>query len=235
MTAEKYHVLLWSVVLPVILSVVWPCGAWAGRGGKAVGPANKQTAKTVSGDEWNTAAYKQLEQAVDLSAWTVDTPLSEAVELLRNSVEPKLKIVVLWGQLGREAFIGRDTPIYLDGISGIRLDSALRLLLLSVSEADVPLGYYVDHGVIIITTKESLRKRAMVMRVYNVSELTILGGGMDFGTQLQGGLDRGGSRHGGGLGTIRTRGGTSRSQTQAEQIAKLIKETINPDSWKKDY
>jgi len=74
-----------------------------------------------------------LSQPVDLSAFTLDMPFGEAIEILRNSNEPPLNLVVLWRDLRENAFIEQSTPIYMEGISGIPLRKGLELLLMAVS------------------------------------------------------------------------------------------------------
>ena len=47
-------------------------------------------------DPADQAAYEQLDRIVDLSALSPGIPFAEAIDKLKNSVEPPLKIVVLW-------------------------------------------------------------------------------------------------------------------------------------------
>ena len=94
----------------------------------------------------NRAVYKQLQQTVDLSAITLDTTFGEAIEFLRNSAEPPLKIVVMWRDLGDNANIDQDTPIKIDGVPKIRLHAGLDILLLAVSSEFAKLGYIVKDG-----------------------------------------------------------------------------------------
>jgi len=112
----------------------------------------------------------QSRRTVDLSALTYHTTFSEAIDILRNSTEPPLKIVVLWKDLSENAYVEPDTPIKIDGVSGIRLRTGLELVLMSVYSGFAKLGYVVKGGVIIIATKESLPDK-MVTRVYDISYL----------------------------------------------------------------
>jgi hypothetical protein len=116
-----------------------------------------------------SAAYvhKQLEQIVDLSGFRPEMAFSEALEELKNSVEPALVIVVLWRDLEEKAEVDRTTPINLDPIPAIRLGTALELLLRSVSAGGAKLGYVVDDGVVIIATAESLPDE-LETRVYDI-------------------------------------------------------------------
>jgi len=108
---------------------------------------------------------------MDPSTFTPQMPLSEAVEILRNSTFPPLNIVVLWKDLEENADINPETPIGIDGVSGVSLSRHLKSLLDGVSGGSPErLGYVVDDGVIVISTLGTLPKR-MVTRVYDVTDL----------------------------------------------------------------
>jgi len=108
---------------------------------------------------------------MDPSTFTPQMPLSEAIEILRNSTFPSLNISVLWKDLEENADIYPDTPIGVDGVSGVPLRRHLKSLLAGVSGgAPEELGYVVDDGVIIVATLDSLPQR-MVTRVYDVTDL----------------------------------------------------------------
>ncbi|MHC4657984.1 MAG: hypothetical protein ACYS83_02250 [Planctomycetota bacterium] len=110
---------------------------------------------------------RQLDEIVDLSGLNPEMSFSDALEELKNSVKPRLNIIVLWRDLEENAEIDRTTPINMDPISVIRLGTALELLLKSISRGVVELGYVVEDGVIIIATKESLPSD-METRVYDI-------------------------------------------------------------------
>jgi len=159
-------------------------------------------------EEADKEAYTQLDEVVDLSALTPVMTLSEAIEELKNSVEPPLKIVVLWRDLSESATIEPDTPINMDGIPAIRLGTGLENLLKAVSGGFVDLDYVVQNGVITIATVDSLPSK-MVTRVYDVTDLLgqpaqfrmgMLGMGM-MGGGMGGGYGGGGmGGYGGGMG-----------------------------------
>ena len=108
---------------------------------------------------------------VSPSSFKPDMPFSEAIDILRNSTVPPLNIAVLWKDLQENADIYRDTPIGMNGLSGVPLRTHLKILLMSVSGGAVEkLGFVVDDGVIIIATQSSLPKK-VVTRVYDVSDL----------------------------------------------------------------
>ncbi len=110
--------------------------------------------------------------ARSVASLTPQTPFSEAIDILRNSTTPPLNIVVLWKQLADGAGVYRETPIGLDGLSGLRAGQCLDLLILSLSAgASAKLGYVVDKGVITISTTDTLPARKPVTRVYDISDL----------------------------------------------------------------
>jgi len=181
-------------------------------------------------------------------------PFSEAIDILRNSTDPPLKIVVLWRDLSENADVEKDTPIYIDGVSGIPLRTSLKLLLRAVSSGPAKLDYVVEGGIIIVGTKDSLPAK-MVVRIYDISYLAARPAtfGFNFGT----GFVRGwpvranwGRIGPGAVGGTRgrrtygrsvrrgTRGGTvtirgqSRRVREQNEMPQLIKYTIRPDSWR---
>jgi bla regulator protein BlaR1 len=117
----------------------------------------------------NEAVYTQLDLNVDLSGLTPNMPFGEAIALLKNSVDPPLKIVVLWQALYDNADIDQSTPINIDAIPSTRLGTALKLLLKSVSNF-AELDYAVEDGIIYIATIESLPAK-FETRVYDISDL----------------------------------------------------------------
>ena len=139
--------------------------------------------------------------AVSPSNFTPDMPFIEAINILRNTTIPPLNIIVLWKNL-EAADIYRDTPIGIDGASGVPLRTHLKLLLMSLSAGSTEkLGYVVDGGAIIISTESTLPKK-MRTQIYDITDLvgTPAGAGfmpmgmpfgfgaMQFGTMLPMGL-----------------------------------------------
>lgn len=182
----------------------------------------------------NTTVYNQLKQTVDLSALTLDTPFSRAIDLLRNSAEPQLKIVVLWRDLSENANVEPDTPIRIDGVSGIQLRAGLEILLMAVSGSFAKLGYIIEHGVIIIATRQSLPAK-MITRVYNISDLVARPArfGFGFGPGMPGGWPMG--AYAGGRGQMALRGGTNGAaygRRRAGSIADVIRDTVRPNRWR---
>jgi hypothetical protein len=106
------------------------------------------------------------------ASFTPQTPFGEAIDILRNSTRPPLSIVVLWKQLGDGAGVYRDTPIGIDGVSGLRASQVLDLLMLSLSAgSSAKLGYAVEKGVITITTVDTLPAPKRVTRIYDIRDL----------------------------------------------------------------
>ena len=110
-----------------------------------------------------------LRRTVDLSALQPSTTFADALDILRNSVEPSLPIVALWPDLGENAFVDRTTPIGLDMVAPLPVGTALKLVLRSLSSLD-ELAYVIDGGVITVMTRTSAMAR-MQTRVYDLAEL----------------------------------------------------------------
>lgn len=102
--------------------------------------AKRQPAEAIGYEAANIAVYEKLDEVVNLSQLTPETPLSEAIDKLRNSVTPPLTIVVLWRDLYDNASIEPTTPINMDPLTMAPLKTALELLLKSVSGGFANLG-----------------------------------------------------------------------------------------------
>jgi len=113
---------------------------------------------------------EQLEVRVDVSGWTLDTTFGQAIDDLKNSVDPPLRLIVLWRDLYDNAGIDRQTPIMMDGMSEVPLRAALSSLLMAVAGNPGQLGYVVEGGVITVGTKDSLKEKWQT-RVYDISDL----------------------------------------------------------------
>jgi hypothetical protein len=222
-------------------------------------PPKEVINKVATNSVGNRPFYNQTRRPVDLSALTYDTTFSEAIDILRHSTEPPLKIVVLWRDLSENAYVEPDTPIKIDGVSGIRLRTGLELVLKSVDSGFAELGYIVKGGVIIIATKESLPDR-MVTRVYDVSYLLSQPARFGFGFGFAPGLGAGwpGGGYMGYMGRAgqmpltgrispytyghQGRGqsrrgtmaewGTGQGTRRASRISNLIRETVRPNRWR---
>lgn len=217
--------------------------------------AKRKPEEAMGEDPADMIVYEQLSRNVDLSGLSRDMAFIEAIEELKHSVEPPLKIVELWGDLEENAEVHPETAIKIDGISGIRLRMGLELLLKSVSGNFAELGYVVKEGVIIIATKESLPSE-LETRVYDISDLLgrpamyyqrsgmMMGGGMGGGGMYRGdtygGGTGGGGMYGGGMGGVYGDNlvpiyGEPLTEEEkinrANRLIKLIQDTIEPESW----
>ena len=203
-----------------------------------VAKTTRKPDEAIGQDPANAAVMKTLEQIVDLSKLTPEMPFSEAVEEIKNSVTPPLKVVVLWRDLTDNAEIDQTTPINMDGMAAVPLGTALKLLLESVSGGMAKLSYVVENGVIKIATEESL-KEELVPLVYDVSVL--VGRPANFYAATGGGTTGGG---GGSSGTQyfaeyfdveeeEEDKATLQEEARArmEALIQLMQNTVEPDSW----
>ena len=181
----------------------------------------------------DAAVDKQLDEIVDLSQLTPETPFGEAIEMLKNSVAPPLRIFVNWRDLSDNADIDQTTPIHMDPISAIPLRKALGLLLEAVSGGFANINFVVEGGVITIATAASLPSERETL-VYDVTDL--LGRPAEFYTQL-GGAVTAASAGAAGTEQLGTQETLSREQliteatTRANNLVQLIEQTVKPLSW----
>ena len=104
------------------------------------------------------AIEKQLETRVDLSKLNSDTNLEDALEMLRKSVDPPLKLMVLWNDLLNNAFIVKDTNVGCSGkdLHDVPLRAGIDIVLASASGGFAELSYCVKDGIVTIATKDGL-------------------------------------------------------------------------------
>lgn len=127
--------------------------------------------KKLANNLTHDPTYRPAYGLADPSTFNPDMPFGEAIEILRNSKEPPLNIVVLWRDLNENADIDRDTPIGMDGLSGVPLGVVLKSLLRAVSAGSTgELGYTIESRIITIATKDSLPRKRLT-RVYDVPDL----------------------------------------------------------------
>jgi hypothetical protein len=101
------------------------------------------------------ATQEQLQKEVDLAALNSNMPLADAIERLRNAVNPPLRIVVLWNDLKGNR-IDQTTPIGMDGVNPVRLETALKLLVKAVGSS-CNLDYVISDGAITMATRQTLQ------------------------------------------------------------------------------
>lgn len=157
--------------------------------------------------------HSRLAQVVDLSSLTQDTPFREALEILRNSVEPPLELVVFWADLWENAYMSPDTPINMQFFGAMQLRRSLELLLKHSSIRLSEVGFVVEDGFIAIATKEFLHRK-LLLNVTGIADLLGAPAGfsfeMDVGDISQGGTGGGGGRRSTGRAGAATRGSSSR-------------------------
>ena len=165
-------------------------------------------------DEWegrnpaDEKIYKQLEQLVDMSQFSDDMPFYEAIDLLRNSVEPPLPLTVMWKDLSENAFIEKEEPIGIsfgESMVNVPLRTGLEHLLKAVSGGLAEIDFVIDEGMVSIATKETLPD-TLIMETYDVAQLVseqmnMMGGGRGGRGGSSGGMMGGssGGMMGGGM------------------------------------
>ncbi|UCD48719.1 MAG: hypothetical protein JSW27_14435 [Phycisphaerales bacterium] len=102
-----------------------------------------------------------LNTIVDLSILSPEMPFSEAIEHLRNAVEPPLQIVVLWKELLESCEIEPTTPIDMDGLPQVKLETALKVLIEAVSGGFSDISYQIEDDVIVIREEELQEPQAV--------------------------------------------------------------------------
>jgi tetratricopeptide (TPR) repeat protein len=201
----------------------------------------KRVPKEAIGQDPATArVYEQLEQIVDLSELRPDMSFGEALEILRNKVDPPLEIVPLWRDLYDNADIDQSTAINMDPISSVKLGSALKFLLEAVSGGFAELDYGIENGIITIATRESIPTELITL-VYDVTDL--IGVPAEYRTAVTGGGAGGGAAGGtAAVGGGFTEAGTEEEtfsreeqrqerQARIEDLILLIQDTVSPDTW----
>lgn len=113
-----------------------------------------------------------METTVDLSEIDEETTFQEAMDILTDSVRPRLPLVILWNDLENNAFIDKEMPVGLGGFGSVPLKQALKLILLSVSRAGGLKPELAFEGrVITIGTQRGLLQKSIV-KSYSVEDLT---------------------------------------------------------------
>ena len=105
------------------------------------------------------------------ASMTEQTTLEEAINLISNSTQPPVNIVVNWRDLSQNADIDKNTLIGMKGMKGIKVRKALELVLMSVAGNDQTLGYTVEDNVVTVATIDTLGKRKMTTKVYDVTDI----------------------------------------------------------------
>jgi len=153
-------------------------------------------------------------------------PLEDVLRYLQRA--STIAFVPDWPTL-EAAGVTRDTPVTLTlGRAPTRV--VLKYLLRGLPKAE-PLAWYVDDGIVRITTQAEADKD-MVVVVYDVRDLLVevpdffLGGGNNGG---------GAGAGGGGFGGGNNRGnGNGNADDRGEALVELITRTVRPDVWERN-
>ncbi|HPO70499.1 MAG TPA: hypothetical protein PKV53_09325, partial [Anaerohalosphaeraceae bacterium] len=168
---------------------------------KEISARREQAVKEAQTPE-DMAVNELLDKTVDLSMLTEDTTLAEAIELLRNSVDPPLPIVVYWSDLSQNAFVEKTTPINMsgEGLRRVVLRTALSRVLQAVGSGGfAELAYVVQEGTVTVATRDSLPAN-YVTEIYDVADLLNPPANYDedYSSSGYGGGGYGGGGYGGG-------------------------------------
>lgn len=110
---------------------------------------------------------------VDLSGLDSNTPLKEALELIRLSVDPPLPLVIVWNDLQQTLFLDPETPIRVDGFTKIPLKLAIELILSSVSAGPSrPVLLQEDRLLLVVSSRFAARR--MRPAVFDIGELAAI-------------------------------------------------------------
>ncbi len=112
-----------------------------------------------------------LETVVDVSAINEDTTVEEALDILADSVRPRLPFVILWNDLMANAMLQKDMPVGVGGFGRMKLRKALEVILHSLSSrAQTKLILAVEGQVITVGTRSGLLQKSRV-QAYSVEDL----------------------------------------------------------------
>jgi len=147
----------------------------------------------------------------DLSNITPDTTFEEALEIIRNAVDPPLPLVIMWRDIEENGYIRRTTPVGIEGLgNNTSPGQALKLVLTAVSVEGAELEYVVEGGVITVATRALGLGKRRYTRIYDTAELLAAPAGIPgmFGGGGYGGYGGFGGMGGyGGVGGIGGYGG----------------------------
>ncbi len=189
-------------------------------------------------DPANMAVMEQMDEVIELLELTPETTFGETIEILKNSVDPPLRVFVNWRDLYEVAEIDQTTPINMDAIPAIPLRTAMELLLDAVSSEFAELGFIVRDGIVTIATKDSLPS-TMEIEVYDVTQLVSAPAAFFFEMEVGetsgggsgGGSSGGGGGRGGGGGSGDESIGTELVEERMDDIILLIQESVDFESW----
>ena len=167
--------------------------------------------------------------------------LSDVIDFLADT--SGANFAVDWKQLDA-AHVAKDAPITLKMGGSVPLRKVLTLVLKQAA-ADAPLTYYVDDGVIQVTTQEAADKE-LISKTYGIQDLLFQpidatgAPQLDLQSASQGssaGGGGGGGGSGGGQSLFSGSGNQQQNQTadsqkdRADEIIKLITDSVKPELW----
>ena len=130
-------------------------------------PPAKQTQR---GKIRSVAIDELLDRQIDGSMLTEDMPLSEALDLLSESVEPPLPLLIHWKDLQINTLIEKDTPIGVEGFGRLKLQQVLNAILQSTAGREPSPALVADGGVLILASQRMLLKYRTT-RAYEIRDL----------------------------------------------------------------
>jgi hypothetical protein len=129
---------------------------------------------------------KVLATEVDLSMLDSATPLREALEIIRLSVDPPLPMVVIWSDLQQTLYLDPDMPIGVDGFTRISPKLAMELILSSVSPGAIrPVAVQEENLLLIVSSRFASQR--MKSGVYDIRELASIPASADENSERIGG------------------------------------------------
>ncbi|MBC8379549.1 MAG: hypothetical protein H8E62_10280 [Planctomycetes bacterium] len=112
-----------------------------------------------------------LETIVDVSAINEETTIEESLDILADSVRPRLPFVILWNDLKANAMLEKDMPLGVGGFGRMKLRKVLEIILHSLSSrAKTKLILAVEGQVITVGTRNGLLQKSR-SRAYSVEDL----------------------------------------------------------------
>jgi hypothetical protein len=158
-------------------------------------------------------------------------PLADAIAFLQNATRANLH--VNWKALGSVG-VSKDAPVSVN-LRGVPLRKALTYVL----QGQGPVTWYIDDGVIEVTTQEIADKQ-MYTRVYSVEDLVMVVPdfyGPQFNIQQASQSGQGG---GGGQSPFQQtnqqppqlRPGQSLKDQRGKELVDLVTQTVRPDVWR---
>jgi hypothetical protein len=184
-----------------------------------------------------TLEAKQILRRKVTDARFENVALGEVIDGIRD--RSGLNIHVNWKALEAQG-IGRETAVSVR-LHDVPLRKLLRELLNQTSTDSAP-AFYIDDGVLEITTRE-IADRELITKVYPVGDLLVevpnfVGPNVQLSNAGQGG---GGRSGGGGNSSLFSDNGSNESaiseqpktkDQRAEELVSLIKETVKPELWR---